>query len=155
MNTTIRRIAVSGAAAVALLGSAAATATAATAEHEATIVAIAQTDTQDPAGITTGITTDGGQGAMLQNPVNNPQPAGYNQQIRTQASGGAIAGGVVAILLLGFVVFVRVKHRDIKIGDAVVVTLFGIAVSGTVIGGLGDQLTNSAIGALGGVLGGL
>lgn len=158
MNTTIRRIAVSGAATVALLGGAGTATATATAgeEHEATVLAIARTDTQDPADITGGLTPNGGQGAAIQNPATGTQPnTGTPQQIQTQASGGAIAGGVVAILLLGFITVVRVKSRDIKVGDAVVVTLFGIAVSGTVIGGLGDQLTGSAISALGNVLGGL
>ena len=154
MNTTIRRIAVSGAAAVALLGGAGTATAATTDEHEATVLAIARTDTQDPADITGGLTPNGGQGAAIQNPVTQPN-AVNPQQIQTQASGGAIAGGVVAILLLGFITVVRVKSHDIKVGDAVVVTLFGIAVSGTVIGGLGDQLTGSAISALGGVLSGL
>lgn len=156
MNATIRRIAISGAAAVALLGGAGTATAAATEEHEATVLAIAKTDTQDPSGITNGITPDNGSGAPIQNPVDGLQPNGVNgQQIQTQASGGVIAGGVVAILVLGIIVVVRVRGKDVKVGDAVVLTLFGIAVSGTVIGGLGDQLTDSAIGALGGMLGGL
>jgi hypothetical protein len=154
MHTTIRRIAVSGAAAVALLGGAGTATATASEEQEATVLAIAKTDTQDPSGITNGLTPDGGQGAAIENPVNQ-LPAGTTQQIQTQASGGVIAGGVVAILVLGIIVVVRVKGRDVKVGDAVVLTLFGIAVSGTVIGGLGDQLTDSAISALGGMLGGL
>lgn len=159
MNATIRRIAVSTTATIALLGGAAAAATAAAPEHEATVVAIAKTETPPGSadGITNGLTPDNsGMGSQLQNPVNGQQvPAGYPQQIQTKASGGAIGAGVVAILLLGFIVVVRVKHRDIKPGDAVVVTLFGIAVSGTVIGALGDQLTDSAITSLGSMLGGL
>lgn len=156
MNATIRRIAVSGAAAVALLGAAGTATAAVTEEHEATVLAIAKTDTTDPSGITTGITPDNGSGSVIQNPVDGMQPNGVNgQQIQTQASGGVIAGGVVAILVLGIIVVVRVRGKDVKVGDAVVLTLFGIAVSGTVIGGLGDQLTDSAIGALGGMLGGL
>lgn len=156
MNATIRRIAVSGAAAVALAGGATATASATTTEHQATVIAIARTDTTDPNGITNGLTPDNGSGAQLQNPMNTGQvPAGTTQQIQTQASGGVIAGGVVAIIVLGGLVIVRVKSHDIKVGDAVVVTLFGIAVSGTVIGGLGDQLTGSAISAVGSMLSGL
>lgn len=156
MNTTIRRIAVSGAAAVALTAGAATTASAAVSdEHRATVVAIARTDTVDPNDITNGLTPDNGTGSQLQNPVGGVQPAGVNGQIQTQASGATIAGGVVAILVLGIIVFVRVRGKDIKPGDAVVVTLFGIAVSGTVIGALGDQLTDSAISSLGSMLGGL
>lgn len=153
MNATIRRIAVSSAATAALLGGAAATASA-TPEHEATVLAVARTDTQP--GSADGIGRDlapNGVGAPLQNP--QQVPAGYNEQIQTQASGGAIGAGVVAILVLGIIVVVRVKNGQLKAGDAVLVTLFGIAVSGTVIGALGDQLTDSAISSLGSMLGGL
>lgn len=156
MNTTIRRIVVSGAATVALLGAAGTASATVSEEHEATVVAIAKADANDPAGITNGITPDNGSGAAIQNPVDGLQPANVNQQqIQTQASGGAIAGGVVAILLLGFITVVRVKSRDIKVGDAVLVGLFGIALSGTVVGAMGDQITDSAISSLGNVLSGL
>lgn len=151
MNATLRRIAVSGGATIALLSGATA-ASADTTEHEATVVAIARTDTQ-PGDITTA---PGGSGAQLQNPIGGQQPMGVpGEQIQTQASGGAVGAGVVAILVLGIIVFVRVKHRDIKPGDAVLVGLFGIALSGTVIGAMGDSLTESAIASIGNVLGGL
>jgi hypothetical protein len=155
MNPILRRIAVSGAAAVALVGGAATVTTADAAEHEATVVAIAQTDSQPGSadGITNDLAPNGGAGAPLQNP--GTVPAGYPEQIQTQASGGAIGAGVVAILVLGIIVFVRVKHRDIKPGDAVLVGLFGIALSGTVIGAMGEQLTDSVVSSLGNVLGGL
>lgn len=154
MNATLRRIAVSGSAAVALLGGAAATAAAD--DHHATVVVIAKADAApDPNEIGTGLILDNGSGAVPQNP-NQPSVNGSNpQQIQTQASGGAIGAGVVTILVLGIIVVVRVRGKDVKVGDAVVLTLFGIAVSGTVIGALGDQLTDSAIGSLGSMLGGL
>jgi len=157
MNATIRRIAVSGAAAVALLGGAAAAATAATEEHEATVLAVAHTDTQDPADITNGITPDGGQGAAIQNPLNQQQlPANVNpQQIQTQASGAAIGTGVVAIAILGIIVFFRVKGGHLKVGDAVVVVFLGVALSATVIGSMADQITDSGVASLGGILSGL
>jgi cobalamin biosynthesis Mg chelatase CobN len=196
MNPTIRRIAVSGSAAVALLGGAAAitTATAPSAsaaemqtvinratgapvnlpdgrtvhvrgldaaaykaspeQHSVIVQAAAKTDTTDPAGITTGLTADGGQGAAIQNPVTGQQ-TGYNQQITTQSAGGTIAVGVVAIAILGLIVFFRVRHNHLKVGDAVVVTLLGVALSGTVIGAMATQMTNSGVGSLGGILGGL
>lgn len=153
MNATLRRIAVSTTATIALLGGGSATAAAAP-EHEATVLAIAKTDTQP--GSADGITRDlapNGVGAPLQNP--QQVPAGYNEQIQTQASGGAIGAGVVAILLLGTVVYFRFKGGHLKAGDAVVVTLLGIALAGTVVGAMGDQLTGSVITSLGGVLGGL
>jgi hypothetical protein len=156
MNATLRRIAVSGAAAVALAGGAATTASAAVSdEHQATVLAIARTDTTDPNDITNGLTPDNGSGAQLQNP-NNLQPAGVNgQQIQTQASGGVIAGGVVAIAILGLIVFFRVKGGHLKVGDAVVVMFLGVALAGTVIGGMADQITDSGVASLNGVLGGL
>ncbi|MFI8191387.1 hypothetical protein ACIF8T_21630 [Streptomyces sp. NPDC085946] len=153
MNATLRRIAVSTTATVALLGGAAATADAATAEHEATVVAIARTDAQP--GIGTGLTPDNGSGAQLQNPTTSQVPAGYPDQIQTQASGAAIGTGVVVILLLGSVVFFRVKGGHLKVGDAVVVTVLGVALAGTVIGGMADQIASSGVGALSNVLGGL
>ena len=155
MNATIRRIAVSGAAAVALLGGAGTATAAVTEEHEATVLAIARTDTQDPADITNGLTPDGGQGAAIENPVTGTQNGVAPQQIQTQASGAAIGTGVVAILLFGTVVFFRVKGGHLKAGDAVVVLFLGVALAGTVIGGLADQLTDSGVASLGGVLSGL
>lgn len=198
MNQTIRRIAVSGSAAVALLGGAAAitTATAPTAsaaeiettitratgapvnmpdgrvihvrgmdaaaykaspEHTSTIVLAAAKTDSDPAGISNGLTADGGQGSAITNP-NTPasgQQTGYNQQITTQAGGGVIGVGIVSILLLAIVVFVKVKHSGLKATDATLGVLFGIALSGTFIGTMGSQMTNSLVGSMGNMLSGL
>jgi hypothetical protein len=193
MNQTIRRIVVSGSAAVALLGGAAAitTATAPSAsaadmqtvitratgapvnmpdgrvvhvrgmdaaaykaspeQHSVIVQAAAKSDTTDPAGITTGLTADGGQGAAIQNPVTGQQ-TGYNQQITTQAGGGVIGVGIVSILLLAIVVFVKVKHSGLKAIDATLGVLFGIALSGTFIGTMGSQMTNSLVGSMGNML---
>ena len=194
MNQTIRRIAVSGSAAVALLGGAAAitTATADTASatetavdratgapvtmpdgrtihvrgldtaayradagHRTAVVRLAATNGTQPGG-TAGIddslngpAPQGGVGQQIQQPGYNPQ------QVQTQAGGGTVAVGIVAILVLGIVVFFRVKSRQMKAGDAVLVGLFGIALSGTFIGAMGSQITTSLVGSLGGVLGGL
>ncbi|WP_454131573.1 hypothetical protein, partial [Kitasatospora aureofaciens] len=79
MKATIRRIAVSTTATIALLGGAAATATAAP-EHEATVLAIAKTDAEPGRDFA----PNGGVGAPLQNPGTNQMPAGYNEQIQTQ-----------------------------------------------------------------------
>ncbi|MFC5802786.1 hypothetical protein [Streptomyces formicae] len=196
MNTTIRRIAVSGSAAVALLGGAAAITTAtadtasaaeiqtvvdkasgapvtmpdgrtvhvrgldsaayrADASHRTAVVQLAAaTDTQ-PGGITgmtqslNGPAPQSGAGQQIQQPVYNPQ------QVQTQAGGGAIGVGVVVILVLAIIVIVRVKNGPLKAGDAVLSGLFGIALSGTVIGSMGSQITGSLVSSLGGVLGGL
>ncbi|GGV36892.1 hypothetical protein GCM10010293_40440 [Streptomyces griseoflavus] len=150
MKATIRRIAVSTTATIALLGGAAATATAAP-EHEATVLAIAKTDAEPGRDFA----PNGGVGAPLQNPGTNQMPAGYNEQIQTQASGGAIGVGVVAIVVFGLIVFFRVKGGHLKVGDAVVVTFLGVALAGTAIGGMADQITGSGVGALSNVLGGL
>jgi hypothetical protein len=193
MSISFRQFAVSGSAAVALLGGAAAitmvdppTASAATqtvahiaatapvnlpdgrtvritgmggyghhatAEHVATVAAY---KTSTGSGTTTGVTPDGGAGSALQNPYTTGQvPASTNQQITTQAGGGVVAVGVVAILVLGIVVFFKVKHGHLKTMDAVLVGLLGIALSGTVIGSMGAQMTNSLVGSLGNMLGGL
>jgi len=191
MNPTIRQFAVSGSAAVALLGGAAAITTvaapsasaaeqatvtrAATAPvqmpdgrtvritgmggygHQATgahIATVAAFETDTSPGVGSGLTPDGGAGAAIGNPVTGTQ-TGYNQQVTTQATGAGVATGVVAILVLGIIVFFKVKHGHVKAMDAVVVALFGIAISGTVIGGMGGSLTNSLVGSMGSMLSGL
>lgn len=194
MTITLRQFAVSGSAAVALLGGAAAitvadspTASAAetqtvahhattapvnlpdgrtmritgmggyghhaTPQHVATVAAY-KTDSQ-PGTAGTNLTPDGGAGAQLQNPYNQV-PATYQQQISTQSSGGvALGAGIVAILVLGVIVFFKIKHGHLKVGDVVLVGLLGVALSGTVIGTMAHQITNSGVSSLGGVLGGL
>lgn len=192
MNTAFRRIVVSGSAAVAVLGGAAAVTAAsapaahaaeahtatnaitapvrlpdgrtlrvvgmggyghqASPAHTATIASFASD--QDPADITTGVTPNGGSGAALTNPQQQA-PAGINQQVNTQAGGGFVAVGVVAILVLGVIVFFKIRSNHIKAGDAILVCLFGISLAGTIVGTMGNQITNSLIGSLGGVLGGL
>lgn len=194
MNESFRRIAVSGSAAVALLGGAATLATVtaepasateiqaavdratgapvtlpdgrtmhvtglgnaayrADASHYTAAVTLASTKTDT----TNGLTPDNGSGSALQNPFNTGQvPAGYGQQIQTQASGGAVLGtGIVALLLLGIIVFFKIKHGSIKVGDAILVAFLGVALSGTVLGVMAKSMTETGIGSLGGVLGGL
>ncbi|MFI9598904.1 hypothetical protein ACIHCX_03315 [Streptomyces sp. NPDC052043] len=130
-------------------------------EHIDTVTTVAYRDDTNPGGtngIDSGLTPDG-SGSPLQNPYNQqPQyPAGYNQQqISTQAGGGvAIGAGVVAILLFGTIVFFRVRHKHLAVGDLVAVLFLGVAVGGTVIGTMIHQITNSGVGSLGGVIGGL
>ncbi|WP_406122994.1 hypothetical protein OHQ89_12505 [Streptomyces canus] len=182
MTTTIRRIAVSGSAAVALLGGAAAITTAtapqASAAETHTVVERAVTAPVNlPDGRTIRITGMGGyghrateahvatvaaytpgtgQGTQLQTPYNTGQtPADY-QQIQAQtAGGGTIAVGIVAILVLGIIVFFKVKHGHIKAMDATLVGLLGISLAGTIVGSMGSSLTNSLVGSLGNMLGGL
>lgn len=200
MNPTVRHIAVSGSALVALLGGAAAitaasapTASAtemqtaidratgasvtlpdgrttyvrgmdaaaynATPEQHTVVLAAAKSD-DDPAGISNGLTADGGQGAAITSPNSpqapvNGQQTGYNQQVTTQAGGGTIAIGIVVIIVFGTVAFLRVKKNDAKVFDAVIFTFLGVALSSTVIGAMITQMSNSGVGSLGGILGGL
>ncbi|MFE4857343.1 hypothetical protein [Streptomyces sp. NPDC056670] len=197
MNATIRRIAVSGSAAVALLGGAVAVTVAsapsasaadiqsaidraagapvtmpdgrvvhvrgldaaaykASPEQRSVVVQAAAKTDADPSlpGVGTGLTPNGGQGAAIQNPVSQ-MPAGLNQQVTTQASGGAIGVGVVSIIILAIIVFIKVKHSGLKAGDAVFGALFGIAISGTFIGAMGAQMTNSLVSSMGNMLSGL
>lgn len=194
MNNTLRRIAVSGSAAVALLGGVAAitvadsdTATAAEIQtridratgapvnlpdgrtmhvrgldtaaykanpghYTATVsLASAKTDTQPGSN---DLSPQGGV-TELQNPVTGQVPAGYNQQIQTQAGGGAIAVGGVALLLLVVIAFFRLKKHDTKVADAVIFSFLGVAASGTVFGVLAKTLTEQGVGSLGGILGSL
>ncbi|MFJ4932338.1 hypothetical protein ACIP8U_00505 [Streptomyces pseudovenezuelae] len=179
MNTTIRRIAVSGSAAVALLGGAAAITTAtappaSAAETHAVVERAVTAPVTLPDGRTFRITGMGGYGhratadhvatvaaytpgtgSQLQTPYNTGQtPADY-QQIQAQSSGGVIGVGVAAIIILGIIAFLRVKKRDANAFDAVLFTLLGVALSGTVVGAMATQITNSGVGSLGGVLGSL
>lgn len=201
MNATLRRIAVSGSAAVALLGGAPVIATAtaptasaadmetainratgapvklpdgrttyvsgmdaaaytATPEHTRTIVLAAAKAEDDPADISNGLTPDNGSGAALQNPNQpnvNGQVNGVNpQQIQTQAGGGTVIGvSAVAILLFVIIAYFRIKKHDAKVGDAVLFTFLGVALGGTVIGGMISQMTNTGVSSLGGIFSGL
>jgi hypothetical protein len=187
MNTTFRRIAVSGSAAVALLGGAAAitfadAGTASAAEIHTVAERAVTAPATLPDGRTIRITGMGGYGhratdahiatvaayktgtdlasngtgTQLQTPYNTGQtPADY-QQIQAQtAGGGTIAVGIVAILVLGIIVFFKVKHGHIKAIDATLVGLLGISLAGTIVGSMGSSLTNSLVGSLGNMLGGL
>ena len=194
MTPSFRQLAVSGSAAVALLGGAAAitiaespTASAAThtaahravtapvrlpdgrtmritgmggyghtatADHVATVAAYKTGNTGGTGGVGTGLTPDGGVGAAITSPVSGTQ-TGVNQQIVTQSAGGYIGVGVATIVILGLIVFYKVRHGGMKTGDAVIGGLFGIALSGTVVGAMGNQLTHSLVGSLGSMLGGL
>ncbi|MBZ6207506.1 hypothetical protein KVH31_13460 [Streptomyces olivaceus] len=191
MTSTLRRVAVSGSAAVAVLGGAAtitvaapAPASAATEHvveravtapvtlpdgrtmritgmggygHHATdthvaVVAGFKTDTEPGSGdgITNGLTPDSGSGSQLVNPQQQ-MPAGTQQQYQTQAGGGVIATGVVAIMLFAIIAVFRIKKRDAKVGDAVLFTFLGVALGGTVIGGMISQMTASGVTSLGGI----
>ena len=193
MHTTIRRIAVSGSAAVALLGGAAAVTAAtappahaaethaaiertvtapvnlpdgrtiritgmggyghtATAEHVATVASF-KTGEQDPADITNGITPDNGNGAAIQNPLNQQQlPANVNpQQIQTQAGGGAISVTVAMGVGLLIVVIVMVRKGSVRFVQALVCVALGVYLAPTFFGPLIQQVGGSIGSGLGNV----
>ncbi|NED75359.1 hypothetical protein G3I51_24150 [Streptomyces sp. SID9944] len=190
MSVSFRQFAVSGSAAVAVLGGAAAvtaaSAPAASAAHMDTVAeravtapvslpdgrtirvvgmggyghratpqhittVAAHSSSTDPGNITNGLTPD--SGSPLQNPVQTP---GYGtQQVTTQSGGGALGVGIVTILIFSIVVFYKIKHGGFKVTDAVIGVLFGIALSGTVIGTMGSQMTNTFVSSVGNALSGL
>ena len=182
MNATIRRIAVSGSAAVALLGGAAAFTVmdapqASAAEIQGAVDRAAGAPVNLPDGRVMHVrgldnvsykadaghytatvqlaANNPGSGFNPQTPVTGQTPADY-QQIQAQtAGGGTIAVGIVAILVLGIIVFFKVKHGHIKAMDATLVGLLGISLAGTIVGSMGSSLTNSLVGSLGSALGGL
>ncbi|MGW0577728.1 hypothetical protein ACWD25_17540 [Streptomyces sp. NPDC002920] len=199
MSTVIRRIAVSGSAAVALLGGAAtitvadsSTASAteiqshidratgapvnlpdgrvmhirgldtagrtATAEQQTAVVSLAayQADATDPSGITNGITPDNGSGHALQNPLNTPGgtgavQTGVNDQIVTQAGGGAISITVAMGVGLLIVVIVMVRRGQVKFAQAAMCIALGVYLAPTFVGPLVQQLGGSLGGSLGNV----
>ncbi|MFD4596753.1 hypothetical protein ACFWPQ_01845 [Streptomyces sp. NPDC058464] len=189
MSITFRQFAVSGSAAVAILGGAAAVtmatpspASAAT-QHvahravtapvtlpdgrtiritgmggyghtatEAHVVTVAAFKTDSTS---TGNTPAGsGAGTILQNPYNSGQTTtGYNQQITTQsASSGVMAVGTVTILLLAVIVIYKIKHGGLKVADAVLGVVAGVAVSGTFLGPTITQVSNSLVTSFGSAL---
>jgi hypothetical protein len=183
MSPSLRQFAVSGSAAVALLGGAAAITFAtpspasaatqtvavnavtapvqlpdgrtlritgmggyghrATAEHVATVAAY-KTDSNP--NTTTGQTpANGGAGTILQNPLNTPTTTGYNQQITTQSAAGGVAVGTVTILILTIIVFYKIKHGGLKVADAILGVVAGVAISGTFLGPTIAQVSNSLV----------
>jgi hypothetical protein len=195
MSVSFRQIAVSGSAAVAILGGAAAITTVAapqasaaetqtvahravtapvnlpdgrtiritgmggyghqaTPEHIATVAAYkADTDPSSSPDVSTGIVPGGG--AQVPPPANGQQ-TGYNpQQVTTQAGGGVIAVGIVSILILGIIVWFKVKHGGLKAADAALGVVAGVAVGGTFLGPMISNMTNSLVGSIGSALSGL
>lgn len=194
MNETLRRIAVSGSAAVALLGGAATLTTItaepasaadmqtaidratgtpvrlpdgrtlhirgldtasyqADADHHEAAVTLASAKTDTTPDISNGLTPDtGGQGSVLQNPYNTGQvPAGYGQQIQTQAGGGTISLTVAIGVALLAVVIVMVKKGHVKFAQAFACVALGVYLAPTFFGPLIQQLGGSAASGLGNV----
>ncbi|MYS37227.1 hypothetical protein [Streptomyces sp. SID4920] len=175
MSRIIRTLAVSGAAAAALLG----TATVASADDSADVPASVQAAADHAAGTpvslpdgrvihVTGLDSvsyradaahrtavvtlaDGlgdtrltgnqpevnGIGTGL---VENPQG-----QMQTQASAGGMSTVAVAALAIGIIVFFGLKSGKIAKGWFVVSVIFGVLLSGTLVGPMVSQLTGSGV----------
>jgi len=193
MNESFRRIAVSGSAAVALLGGVATLAVANAEPASATEIqsavdratgaavklpdgrtlhvpgmdaaayrvdaghytaavtlASAKTSIGSTGDITNGLTPD--SGSALQNPFNTGQvPAGYGQQIQTQAGGGTISLTVAIGVALLAVVIVMVKKGHVKFAQAFACVALGVYLAPTFFGPLIQQLGGSAASGLGNV----
>ncbi|MCH6162025.1 hypothetical protein [Streptomyces marispadix] len=160
----IRIAAVSAATLVALLGSvgpaAAATSTSygSPAQHAA-VAQLAGADDGDPAapGAGNDQAPAGQQPAVQQPGTGQQQPAAPTQlnNVQTQAGGGAIAVGSVAVLLLGTVSFFLVKRGGLKAAHLALGVAMGVLLAGTFIGPLVQQVTGSAVTSFGAILGGL
>ncbi|MFF5473355.1 hypothetical protein [Streptomyces achromogenes] len=190
MTITFRQIAVSGGAAVALLGGAAAVTVTtpapasaitqhtveravtapvqlpdgrtlritgmggyghpATPDHVTTVAAVAYREDGSP-NYTTGVAPDNGV-TRLENPmITQQQPAGLNQQITTQAGGGAISVTVAIGIGLLIGVGYMIKRGSVKVAQAVACTALGVYLAPTFVGPLVQQLGGSLGTSLGNV----
>ncbi|MFI6653836.1 hypothetical protein ACIBI8_40475 [Streptomyces sp. NPDC050529] len=174
MSRIVRTLAVSGAAAAALLGTASVAAADSPDTTTASIEAAADRAAGAPVSLPDGRTlhvrgldsvsyradashytavvtlADGIDNASVQSEVNgigtglNPQ-----QQVQTQAGAAGISTVAVAALALGIVVFFGIKHGKLAKGWFAVSLILGVLLSGTVIGPMVSQLTGSGVGMFG------
>ncbi|MGW1845754.1 hypothetical protein [Streptomyces sp. NPDC001966] len=175
MSRIIRTLAVSGAAAAALMGSASVaaadspdtvTAIEAAADHAAGApVSLPDGRTLHVRGLDsvsyradashhTAVTTlADGIGTNLQG--NNSEVNGIGtslnpqQQVQTQASAGGISTVAVAALALGIIVFFGLKNGRLAKGWFAVSLILGVLLSGTVVGPMVSQLTGSSVSMFG------
>lgn len=94
------------------------------------------------------LATDTGTGAPLQNPVTSPQ-------VQTQASGGTVATGAVLALVLGIVLWFGVKGGKLRWSWAVLCISLGVVLSSTFLGPLVQTLGSTGLNAVGSIFGGL
>ncbi|MFD8851839.1 hypothetical protein [Streptomyces sp. NPDC059604] len=176
MSRIIRTLAVSGAAAAALLGTAS-TAAADSPESAAAVVEAAA-DRAAGAPVTlpsgkvlhvrgldsvsyradashrTAVAALGDElGSMPGNrPVAEPNGIGTGltqPQVQNQAGVGGISTVGVAALAVGIILFFGVKHGKIEKGWLVLSLIMGVLLSGTVVGPMVSQLTGSGVGMFG------
>ncbi|MFJ5547017.1 hypothetical protein [Streptomyces sp. NPDC093225] len=178
MARIIRTLAVSGAAAAAILSAAplaaADTPEQATAIVEAAVDRAAGAPVSLPSGRTVAVrgldsvsyhadaahhgavvtlANSAGVGAPLEQ---TSTQLGTTTQVRTQAgTGAAIGTGVVVTLVLGIVLFFGIKHNKVSKGWAFLCAALGITLGGSVLGPLVMNLGDAAVTAVGSVLGSL
>ncbi|MET7688002.1 hypothetical protein ABZT06_08475 [Streptomyces sp. NPDC005483] len=185
MNTTFRRIVVSGSAAVALLGGAAAITTAtappaSAAETRAVVENAVTAPVTLPDGRTIRITGMGGYGhrateahiatVAAYTPGTDLPNSGTGSQLQTPYNTGQVpanyqqvqmqtGGGTIAVGVVAILLLGVIAwfriKGPVKVGDAVLFLFLGVALSGTVIGVMAKTMTENGVGSLGGVLGGL
>ncbi|MFD7868477.1 hypothetical protein [Streptomyces sp. NPDC059783] len=177
MSRIVRTLAVSGAAAAALLGTASVAAADSSGPSavsvEATVERVAGAPVSLPDGRTvhvrgmdsvsyradeshrTAVVTlaDGIGDTRLTG--NTPQGTGEvngigtglnpQQQVQTQAGAAGISTVAVAALALGIVLFFGIKHDKLPKGWFVVSVIFGVLLSGTLVGPMVSQLTGSSV----------
>ncbi|MFI6960976.1 hypothetical protein [Streptomyces sp. NPDC050255] len=175
MSRIVRTLAVSGAAAAALLGTASVAAADSPDTTTATIEAAADRAAGAPVSLPDGRTlhvrgldsvsyradashhtavvtlADGIGDTQLTGNTPNGIGAGLNpqQQVQTQTGAAGISTVAVAALALGIVVFFGIKHGKLAKGWFAVSLILGVLLSGTVIGPMVSQLTGSGVGMFG------
>lgn len=179
MTISFRQFAVSGSAAVALLGGAAAITladsdTASAAETQTVAHRAVTAPVTLPDGRTMRITGMGGHGHTAsadqvatvaayktgtgtdsgfapQGVVGQQVPAGYNQQVTTQAGGGAISITVAVGIGLLIGVGVMVRRGHVKFVQAAACVALGVYLAPTFVGPLIQQIGGSVGSGLGNV----
>jgi len=172
MSRIIRTLAVSGAAAAALMGAA----SAATADSPEAATAAIEEATDRAAGAPVSLPdgrtlhvrgldsvsyrADASHHTAVvtladelkgNQPVENQIGTGLQpqQQVQTQAGVGGISTIAVAALVVGIVLFFGVKHGHLAKGWLVLSLIMGVLLSGTVVGPMVSQLTGSGVSMFG------
>lgn len=164
---SVRLAALAGAAAVAL--GIATPAVAAAVEHTATVHSVAATATPiSHAGRVVTVTmptthyaaTAAHSDAVVNLAVAGPStvPANSSTNVvpanvqNVNASGGTIAAGTVATMLLAVIVGFGVKGGRVRIGWAVACAVLGVFLGGTIFGALSEQLGGTVVSSLNNIL---
>jgi hypothetical protein len=140
--------------------------------HRTAVVQLAATEAPKPKGGTKGMEDslndfEGGNGQVGgQQPQGGigqqipQQPAGYGvqqpQRMQTQAGAGTGLGvGAVVILVLSIVLAFGLKGGKVSKGWAIACIVLGVALGGTVVGGIVTQISGSGVSAVNNIFGSL